>query len=29
MSLKETRVKKVTLDLRECQGMERKVNLEN
>lgn len=29
LSLKERRVLKVTLDLRECQGMERKVNLEN
>lgn len=29
MPLKEIRVKKVNLDLRECQGLERKVNLEN
>lgn len=29
MPLKERRVKKVNLDIRECQGLERKVNLEN
>lgn len=29
MSLKEIRVKKETLEFRECQGLERKVNLEN
>lgn len=29
LPLKERRVKKVNLDFRECQGLERKANLEN